>query len=255
MKINNSLDNIKNFALFYGTGEEDKLMSFDLLILEPKGHKNEDILLLKNAGKRVIAYLSVVEISKTDEDFEILNEDDIIKINGDVAENKEYGTLLMDISSPHVQSLLLSKTEKLLEGGYDGVFIDTIGNIEYLSVRNECMEKMLKSASSIMKKIKFSFPNSIIIQNNGFNFVCDYTARYLNAICFENPPYKSFGSLIWTYSAFKRLDELKRKYNLQILILQETEKSKSVIFWLIKKIAKFKGYLYYKTHKYYNRVG
>jgi hypothetical protein len=255
----NSLKAATNFAVYYGHNQEKYLSHYDLLILEAKGHLKENLVSLKNNGKIIIAYLSIMEISKEDKLFNLLSSDDFIKLDDEIIENKEYKTFYMDISKDKIQRLLIKRAIEIINIGYDGLFFDTASNIEFLDIPYKFKEKLFNAVKSILQEIKIIFENSILIQNNGIENLCDYTNTYLDGICFENPPYKTFSNFIWTLSAFKKLDILKNEYNIKVLILEEETYNKKkliseILKFTIKTIAIAKGYLYYKTKQFYTKI-
>ena len=60
-----SIDNISNYWIYYGSDCVDELSKYDLVIIEPYNYKKEDIQKLKslNPNIKVIAYLSIGEVS------------------------------------------------------------------------------------------------------------------------------------------------------------------------------------------------
>lgn len=248
----NILDNIKKFAVYYGYDNEQALMDYELLILEPKAHSEAGLCQLKDAGKLVIAYLSIIEISKDDECFTLLSEDDLLSQSGNLVVNSEYQTYYMDITKEKVRNIIIQRAISYLKSGYDGIFLDTIGNIDYLDLYKQ---ELYEAASLLLSEVKIEFPSCIFIQNNGVLGLCDYTAKYINAICFENPPLSTIGNLLWTYSAIKRLNTIVKEHNLKVLLLEENIYNKSSIkHFFMRMIAKINGWLYYKSAKYYNQT-
>ena len=248
--MSNILDDIKKFAVYYGYDNEQALMDYELLILEPKAHSKEGLCQLKDAGKLVIAYISIIEISKDDELFCLLSEDDLISFNGSLAINPEYQTYYMDITKEKVRNIIFNRASSYLKSGYDGIFLDTIGNLDYLA-----SQYLYTNAQKLLNEVKLAFKSCIIIQNNGFLGLCDYTAKYIDAICFENPPLNTIGNLLWTYSAIKRLNMVAKEHNLKVLLLEEDIYNKSSIKnFFMRRIAKNNGWLYYKGAKYYNHI-
>ena len=246
----NILDDIKKIAVYYGYDNEQALMDYELLILEPKAHSKEGLCELKDAGKLIIAYLSIIEISKDDELFSLLSEDDLISFNGSLTINPEYLTYYMDITKEKVRNIIFHRASSYLKSGYDGIFLDTIGNLDYLA-----SPYLYTNAQILLNEVKLAFPSCIIIQNNGFLGLCDYTAKYIDAICFENPPLSTIGNLLWTYSAIKRLNMVAKEHNLKVLLLEEDIYNKSSIKnFFVRRIAKKNGWLYYKGAKYYNHI-
>ncbi len=259
MRRENRLHGIKNFTVYYGYGKEDQLASYDLLVLEPKARMPQDIYALKRTGSTVVAYLSAVEVSSDDELFSALGEEDILRSKDDPLINKEYGTHYMDIASPKVQNLLLYRVEDILKSGYDGIFLDTLDDIEYLNISREKQKAMLAGAGRVAKEIRRLFADSVLVQNNGLLQVCDYTHAYIDAICFENPPYKTWGGLVWTASALARAGRLRRDFGIQLLLLHglcanDNNVKNRISRYVLKHFAKLRGYLYYETGSHYNRI-
>lgn len=249
------LDDIEKYVVFYGYDSEQALMDYELLILEPKAHSQKSLCILKDVGKVLIAYISVIEISKDDECFSELGNDCLISINGDLAVNPEYQTYYMDITQEKVKNILLRRASAYLKSGYDGIFIDTIGNLDYFNSPYIDKDELYNSAAVFLSEVKMLFPSCVIIQNNGFLGLSDYTAKYIDAICFENPPLSTIGNLLWTYSAIKRLNMVAKEHNLKVLLLEEDIYNKSSIKnFFVRRIAKKNGWLYYKGAKYYNHI-
>lgn len=253
--MNNKLKNVKSFAVYYGYNNEDYLKSFDLLVLEPKGHTKEGIMALKKIGKKVVAYISISEIEVSDSDFILLDDDDLFEINGEKLYNSNYKTFQMDIRKEKVKNILLHRAYKLIEDGYDGFFLDTIGNFEYYNIYQGIFDEFLNSATQFVSDIRKNFENALIIQNNGLLHLCDNTAKYIDGLCFENPPYKTHKNKAWSNSIFDKLNLLNKNYNINILILEEENKKNSFILRCnsdkIKRIANKNEFLYYKAPLYY----
>lgn len=252
-QLPNVLGGIKKFAVYYGYDNEQALMDYELLILEPKAHSKEGLCQLKDAGKLVIAYLSVIEISEEDELFSLLSKADLLSFNGILAVNPEYQTYYMDITKERIRNIIIHRAISYLESGYDGIFLDTIGNIDYLELYNR--QELYNSATLLLNEVKLAFPSCIVIQNNGFLELCDYTAKYIDAICFENPPLSTIGNVLWTYSAIKRLNAVAKEHNLRVLLLEENIYNKSsLMHFFVRRTAKKNEWLYYKGAKYYNHI-
>ncbi|OQB15148.1 MAG: hypothetical protein BWY15_00518 [Firmicutes bacterium ADurb.Bin193] len=243
---------INSFAAYYGLGGKKDFEGFDLLILEPKGYTDDQIKALKSAGKVLSAYLSIVEMHPDDSLFGILAEDDFVKSGGTPIMNTEYGTYYMDITKFRIRELLLIRAEDYAKAGFDGFFLDTAGNIELLNIEEEYRQRLISSAAELMREIKSRFPDKSIIQNNALLKLCDLTAGLVDGICFENPPLKTAGNLIWTLSAFKKLASVAKEKGITVFVLQEETADLTCLkSFAIKKLSKMKGFLYYRAPKHY----
>jgi len=209
--MRNNIDrfkNIKNFCLYYGYGNEDRLCRYDLAIVEPKAHLNDSIMKIKANNSLLIAYISVMEISEHDEKFNNLNSNDFLNSNGAPFINKKYNNYILNLASKNWTNIILGKMNTLVLDGYDGFFLDTIGDIEDNHLSKEQAEDQLFASLLLIKKIRTQFPTSIIIQNNGLEQLASQSRTYVDAICWENPPYQLKDSKQWISDMSHKLNEM-----------------------------------------------
>ncbi|WP_017981097.1 endo alpha-1,4 polygalactosaminidase [Methanocaldococcus villosus] len=213
--INNKL-NINNFWVYYGSDNIEKLSKYDLVIIEPYNYKKEDIQKLKllNPNIKVIAYLSIGEVSKDRPYFKECQK--II-----IGKNQNWNSYYINISSPIWQKIILNEVKKFKNMGFDGVFLDTVDSAIYTNQKNEVIE--------LIKKIREENPDIIIIQNRGFEII-EKTAPYIDGVLFEDftthydfknkkAYYWEGSDLNWINAQSERLKNLKEKYHLVILTL------------------------------------
>jgi len=236
---------IKSFCVYYGRGRSEELSQFDLVVVEPLGHDVEDIKQIQKSGTLVIAYLSVMEILSGSEQFKILVENDFLNINGKRIKNKEYGTFIIDIRSKS-WNLILEHTINhfIYHIGYDGIFLDTIGDVEWSEIPNEYRDSVLLAAVNFVQRTRIQFPESIIIQNNGLVELCQLTSPYLDGLCWENPSSSSREDLKWSKIVAKKLKFLKKKEKLTIfLLIENTSQSRSGFVLKLARKNRFLTYL------------
>ena len=77
MKSRLKMEQLNNYALYYGTGKETELANFDLAIVEPLGQTRSSIQFMHEKETLVIAYISVIEIHPTNLLFGLLKDEDI----------------------------------------------------------------------------------------------------------------------------------------------------------------------------------
>lgn len=258
MNTKGRLVHSENYALFYGLGEVEKLSKYDFVIVEPKGQKKEGIERLKAGGTLVLAYFSIMEINTWEKEFELLLDEDFLTIDNDRIINHNYGTFLLDLRSAKWQEFIYIKTEKLIKDvGYNGLFIDTIGDLELNIIPSVERQQLINAAVSILKRIKETFPHCILIQNNGLNEICLMTQPYLDGICWENPPVSQKAHLPWMLSVLDRLSRLEKK-GIRILLLCEEDRTNifkiiksKIIIHRAKKVTKEHNFLLYIAPKQY----
>jgi hypothetical protein len=141
----------------------------------------------------------------------------------------------------------------LLQEGYDGIFMDTIGNVECPDISS--VERQIQSdwAAEITRSFRELFPEHVIVQNNGFENLCMKTAPYLDGICWENPLFSYKESHEWCESVLARLVSLKEKYGIRALFLHEENeiKRKPSAGITAQSIADKHEFLYYEAPNYF----
>lgn len=252
--------NAKNFVVYYGTGRESELSKFDVAVVEPLGHDKEGIRRLRSSGTLVFAYLSVMEISNTSPDFRLLKDEDFLKVRGKPVTNPEYGTYLMKMDSFRWNNILVHKAGYFLtQFGYDGLFIDTAGDVELHSLPDEVRHEQAAAAANLFARIKSMFPGCLILQNNGLEKLCQYTLDAIDGICWENPPFNRKESDLWCHEILKRLILLKKQQKVRtfFLIVDEAEIDIKTLQYARKdigfayKIAVQEGFLLYVAPIHY----
>ncbi len=252
------LQRVKRYAVYYGIGNEEKLATYDLVILEPKGHTKQGIEQLTASGTIATAYLSMIEVAPDDAYYGLLCDDCFIRKNGKVLKNEAYHTQYMDLTKSKVRNILQHKANELIKSGYGGIFLDTIGNIEHLCIDPLFQDELTEAAALWLKEFRAEHQDAIVIQNNGLDIVLAKTAPYLDGVCFENPPARTIENFMWTKKVLQRLLTFQNKTHFAVLILEEKQYNHVGLSFLlgphIRRWASQKGFLYYTCDRYYNRL-
>jgi len=238
-----------NFALFYGYGQVEKLSRFDLIIVEPKGFTLLEFQQLKSNKKVIFTYVSLFEVHPTDPIFSELTEEDFLSMNGKPLMNKDFGTYLVNLQSKKWMEHLLENVRHQFEIlGADGLFLDTIGDIEGPSILSSIKRGQMHAILNFLHILKMLYPTHLIIQNNGLEFVCLETAPYIDGICWENPPLSLPESKEWTDLMIQRLTLLKNEFQLKVfLLLEETIEKERKSYSVAKEVAAERDFLLYKA--------
>lgn len=243
----------QNYCLYYGYGKVDELSTFDLAIVEPKGLSIEEFKLLNSSNTVVITYFSLIEVHPYESIFQELTEEDFILVEGKPLINEAFGTYLVNLQSKKWIEYLLDKARRhceVLES--DGLFLDTIGDIELSTIPSSLKVNQLNAAVNFLYILKLLYPTHLIIQNNGLEKVCLQTAPYIDGICWENPPFSLSESEEWVEIIVKRLSQLKETYQTKIfLLLEETIEKEHRSYVKAKKFAREQGFLLYNAPSNY----
>lgn len=251
-----SFNGAKNYALYYGPGREGDLAQFDLAIVEPAGQSQSSLRAMQLSGTLVLAYLSVMEVPPWDPVLSILRPEDFLSQGGRPLCNQAFGNYLADLRSSRWAGLLLHRAGSLLDRwGYDGLFLDTIGDVEDPGLPGGLADSLLLAAAELVGGIRKLFPGRILVQNNGLERLCLLTAEMINGLCWENPPLADQSCRPWSGSIITRLESLKKKHGLKIMLLVEdgetSEPSCGTNCLLSGRLAVEKGFLFYRAYRGY----
>lgn len=211
-----------NYALYYGAGQSERLSGYDVAVVEPAGQTADGLRQLRQAGTLVFAYVSIVEIASYHAQFGLLRESDFLRLDGKPLTNETFGTYMLDLMSERWRGLLHHHIGRLLLGdGYDGLFLDTIGNVEMHALPHALRERQLSAAADLVHHLKRWFPEHLLIQNNGLERLCLHTADAIDGICWENPPFHRPESTEWVDAITARLQEMAERKGLKVFLLLE----------------------------------
>lgn len=240
---------IKNFAVYYGTGCIEQLAEFDVVIIEPAGHTPKEVKTLKEAGVFVLAYLSVVELPSCHESF-ISFQEDLLMINHAPVTNETFNTRYMNLQSPGWMAHLWNQANRYMaEQGYDGLFLDTVGNLENPVIPPGVMFEQLKAYINFLEMLKKRYPGCLLLQNNGMERLASYSKEFIDGICWENPSFDK-EEKIWSKKILKKLIVLKKEHKVKVFLLTEDGNKVEVI----KRIAYKYNYLYYYSSGNYRQL-
>ena len=245
--------NIKNFSLYYGIGNSEELSKYDLTIVEPLGQNEISVKEMQAKGTLVIAYVSVVEIFESFPNYKFLRDEDLLKIDNKRVMNKEFNTYLINLKSKRWLSILMHHISNLiLNNNYDGIFLDTIADVEFELFDEELQESLICGAVELITKIRELYEDIIIIQNNGISKLIESTFEIIDGVCWENPNLWDIDNSDWIKYITGKLSTLC-KNEMKVLLLYEEKGFISQEFNKIKfaeKMAKINNFLIYRTKSY-----
>ncbi len=223
LSIRSQFDKIENWVCVYSRDAKvAEIKKFDLAVLDSDSHP--DLAELKVASSLMIGYVSIGEIG----DYrwywnDIKNKPWILD------KNPNWDSYMIDVRSEEWHELLLEQIiPKILAQGFDGIFLDTIDNAEYLQRYHPKKKYPMMEAAMVrlIKSIRKNFPSICIVANRGFA-ILDETAGSIDAVVAES---------MFTTTAFdekgsrrrrpheyeptiKQLQKLKKKEGLKVFTL------------------------------------
>ncbi|WP_301108112.1 endo alpha-1,4 polygalactosaminidase [Sporosarcina sp.] len=252
--IKERLADVERYTYYLDKGNHEigqKMKAMDLVIVEPiemqARYSNE----AQENGTLLYGYVNAMEGDKWNKElFEQFVENDFYKDEkGERVYFEQWDSYMMDMTSAHYQELLLKEVDKrIVQRKLDGVFFDTVGNIDsYIAESDKNAQR--EALVQVMLKIKQQYKDLSIAQNWGFDTLVDYTAPYVDFIMWEDFSYDHVGHEDWSQEKMKELKKVRDEFGTQIMVVAFSENGKS------KSLAKkhnFK-YMYNPDGSYYNK--
>lgn len=242
-----------SYIVYYGTGNVHKLAHYDIAIIEPSAYSAQEVKVLKAANTLVLGYVSIMELGDFHKMYGQLKDEDFLRIKGEKFYKPEFQTYVLDLKSKHWQGLLSHHVGRLLlHEGYDGIFMDTIGDVEAPNFPPVESDLQIVQAVHMLRRYRSLFPDHVFVQNNGLERLCLQTAKYLDGICWENPPFTLKQSAAWCQSVLDQIIELKMKFGVRALFLNEADEiiNKPAARVMAQSLADKHGFLYYEAPDY-----
>ncbi|MGP7819546.1 endo alpha-1,4 polygalactosaminidase [Niallia sp. 01092] len=186
---NKPLKSVANFKIYYGEATEQaikELSSYDLVVIEPYAFSKKQIKQLRSNNTKVFGYLSVMELEAAH--IPQVKESDYFYYGNQKWEIPQWNTYIMDLSKAHYRNILLKKVKnQIVQKGMDGVFLDTVGDIDdYFYDKPKEQKKFRTSYNTLLNSIKSTNPNLLLIQNWGFNTLKSTSIKKVDAILWED---------------------------------------------------------------------
>jgi len=194
------LDEVEKWAIVLDYDEENHLIdketlrSFDMVVLDPDNHP--DITTLKKDHLILLAYISVGEAENYRFYWDQIQDKPWV-----LEENADWeGNFFVDVRDPEWRKLLIEEViPKIVEQGFQGLFLDTIDTAVYLEEKSsEEFDGSLEAMVSLVGDIHQAFPKLMLLSNNGFE-ILEKIAPFLSGLIvedinmmidFENDSYK-----------------------------------------------------------------
>lgn len=174
----------RSLAVYYGYGPFGALESVDLAVIEPAGWRLSDLERLRRCGVRTVAYLSVLEATPWVYREAGLSERDAVRLNGRPWRREAWDTVVVDPRSAAWRLHLEGCLDRLYRDGWDGVFLDGLGDVEDPEAEG-LASWLVPAAADLVHLIRSQSGQRFIIQNNGLWMVLPLVAEEIDAVAWE----------------------------------------------------------------------
>ncbi len=209
------------------------MATYDVNIVEASFFEKEDVEYLHKNNSQGIGYLSLVEIGHWDTPLinDLHEEDYLVDASNEKMKSLSKSNYLGDLSSPHFREVLFSYLEtRIFDKGMDGVFFDTLDWIDYYTDDARIYEKLTSGYKAFLIELRKRYPDSIVIQNRGFESYKKFSHDYIDGILWENfqsPYIEGDTEKIQTLKKFDRATKLSRTNVFVISFENEDENRKA----------------------------
>ncbi|WP_158570780.1 endo alpha-1,4 polygalactosaminidase [Exiguobacterium sp. AM39-5BH] len=241
----NPLDGVKNYQVYYGHPTEailKDMQNYDLVIIEPLHYTKAQVEQIKARGTKVLGYISVMEVATWNTGLmSKLQSGDFFTRNGQRVHYSEWDSYLTNIASPHFQGLLLTEIQnQVIAKGIDGVFMDTVGDIDNEHLNNPTVLKQQRDGLvNFLKQARARYGDIAMVQNWGFDTLETSTAPYVDGIMWESFNVDTIKSDAWSQNMIKKLQAVDAKHSVKTLTISTRLSADS------HKLAKDSGFIHF----------
>lgn len=237
--------------LVYYTNLEniEAFSNYQLLVFDNDNHP--PLGELKKQGKLILGYISLGEVESYRGYFQAVKRQGIL-----FGENPYWkGSYFVDMRSEYWSQLVMDQLiPKILEQGFDGVFLDTLDNPLFLENQDPIKYKgMKKAASKLVKAIRIYFPYAKIMMNRAYELISD-VGPFIDMILgesvytdydFEQKTYRLVEPSTFEKQVLLLQNALKINPNIGIYTLDYWNPKDNNMIRQIYKVQRSKGFIPY----------
>lgn len=218
----NPLSGVSNYKIFYGRPKQehlDAMRDYDLVIVESTAYTEEQVDYIQSNGTKVYGYISVMEVATWNQEYmSKFKEEAFYKRDGERVHYAEWDSYLMDMSNDHYREVLLAETrEQVIDKGFDGVFLDTVGDIDNEFWNNP--EELAKQREGLVKYLEVLKNEEKIstIQNWGFDTLKTTSIDLVDGIMWEGFTKDKLLASEWSQNRIAELKAFEESGQVEVL--------------------------------------
>lgn len=247
----NPLSGVSNYKIYYDAPTPELIESmkgYDLVIVESTYYDAEMVDEIQESGTKVYGYISVMEAANWNQEYmSKFKEEAFYKRDGERVHYAEWDSYLMDISNGHYREVLLAETrEQVIDKGFDGVFLDTVGDID-----NEFWndpEELANQREGLVKYLEVLKNEEQIstIQNWGFDTLKTTSVDLVDGIMWEGFTKSVVGNDDWAQDRIAELKAFEASGQVEVLTVSTDRSEENDAY------AKSHGFVHYTDKEGYN---
>ena len=159
-----------------------------------------------------------------------IDESDFSLVDGQRIYVEEWDTYVMDIRQKHYREVLLWKVEKMItERGLDGVFFDTVDDLDYYFRDDpEVLIDMRAGYLDLLKQLHELHPELLVIQNRGFKTYDATSRKYVDGVLWEGFDAQDMKHSKWAKNWLKYFKNEQWWSRVRILTVVSDEESRKL---------------------------
>lgn len=140
-------------------------------------------------------------------------ESDYFYKNGKKMTIKQWDTYIMNLADDHYREIVLAKVkQRIVEKGIDGVFLDTVGDIDdYFCNQPVIQENFRNAYVTLLKEIKNIDSSLLLVQNWGFETVKSTSLNLIHAVLWEDFNKQVIANDEWSQNWMRYFKQQKNK--------------------------------------------
>ena len=167
----------------------ENLSTYDIVVLEPQAlgpNAKARIAALRATGTIVIGYMSFFEVAEWHRYRSRVNPEWTIRIDGKAWEPWGRNHAMTLASAGWRKMLCELLQSEVLDYGCDGVFMDTLADLDHPALPEEMRKLELEGLSALMKELRSRYPQTLLIPNWTIQKTLSVVSPYADAICWED---------------------------------------------------------------------
>ncbi len=193
---NHAWSKVRSFVVYYGDpvyaqgGAEAVIRTLsgcDAAIIEPSCYDVEWLRRIQASGTLLLAYVPVMESPEWNKArMDCLQDKHYLRnSHGQKLVQQAWRSYVMDLRQPSYRDVLLQELARWASLGFDGFFLDTVGDIEELVSSNQQRHELHHAYRELLHTAATQFPQALLVQNRGFGTL-SYVGSLLHGIVWED---------------------------------------------------------------------